>query len=254
MIRIAAIYDIHGNLPALDAVLGDIERENPDLIIIGGDVASGPLPRETLERLMGLGDRARFIRGNADRELVACFDGAAVNPDLPDAAQATARWVAGQLERRHRDFLADLRERAVIAVDGLGDILFCHGSPRSDEEILTEASSDIRVGKALTGVVQRVVVCGHTHMQFDRCVGGVRVVNAGSVGMPYGEPGAYWLLLGPGVEMRRTSYDLVAAAAVIRASGYPLADDFADHNLLAPPTAAEAITVFEGLASSHYPR
>lgn len=158
------------------------------------------------------------------------------------------------MERRHRDFLAQLRERAVIAVDGLGDILFCHGSPRSDEEILTEASPDICVGEALTGVAQRVVVCGHRHMQFDWCVGEVRVVNAGSVGMPYGELGAYWLLLGPGVALRRTSYDLVAAAAVIRASGYPLAEDFADHNLLAPPTAAEAIAVFEGIASSDYPR
>ena len=254
MIRIAAIYDIHGNLPALDAVLLDIEREEPDLIVVGGDVASGPLPKETLERLMGLGDRARFIRGNADRELVACFDGEAVNPGLPDAAQETARWAAAQLERRHRDFLAQLRERVVIAVESLGDILFCHGSPRSDEEILTKVSPDIRVGEALAGVAQRVVVCGHTHMQFDRCVGGVRVVNAGSVGMPYGEPGAYWLLLGPGVEMRRTRYDLVAAAAVIRASGYPLAEDFADHNVLVPPTAAEAIAVFEGMASDDYPR
>jgi len=198
---------------------------------------------------MSLGDRARFIRGNADRELVACFDGEVVNPRLPDAAKDTARWAAGQLERRHRDFLAQFREHVVIAVDGLGGVLFCHGSPRSDEEILTKASPDIRVGEALTGVAQRVVICGHTHMQFDRCVGGIRVVNAGSVGMPYGEPGAYWLVLGPGVELRRTRYDLVAAAAGIRASGYPLAEDFADHNLLVPPTVAEAIAVFEGMAS-----
>jgi len=247
--RIAAIYDIHGNLPALDAVLQDIEREQPDLIVVGGDVASEPLPRATLEPLMRLGDRARFIRGNADRELVACFDGGAVNPRLPDAAQETTRWAAAQLERLHRDFLARFPEHVIVAVDGLGDILFCHGSPRSDEEILTVATPEGRAREALTGVAQRVVVCGHTHMQFDRYVGAIRVVNAGSVGMPYGEPGAYWLLLGPGVELRRTRYDLATAAALIRASGCPMADDFATNNVLAPPTAAEAIAVFEDMAS-----
>jgi putative phosphoesterase len=247
--RIAAIYDIHGNLPALDAVLQNIEREQPDLIVVGGDVAAGPLPRATLERLMGLGERARFIRGNADRELVACFDGGAADPRLPAAAQQTIQWVAGQVERRHRDFLAQLPERITVAVDGLGDILFCHGSPRSDEEILTVATPDGRAREALAGVAQRVVVCGHTHMQFDRFVGMVRVVNAGSVGMPYGEPGAYWLLLGPGVELRRTPYDLAAAATLIRAGGYPMADDFAANNVLAPPPAAVAIAVFEGMAS-----
>jgi len=149
----------------------------------------------------------------------------------------------------HRDFLAQFPEHVIVAVDGLGDILFCHGSPRSDEEILTVATPDGRAREALTGVVQRVVVCGHTHMQFDRYVGAIRVVNAGSVGMPYGEPGAYWLLLGPGVELRRTCYNLATAAILIRASGCPMAGDFATNNVLAPPTAAEAIAVFEDMAS-----
>ncbi len=198
---------------------------------------------------MGLRERARLIRGNADRELVACFDGEAVNPNLPDVVQETTRWAAGQLECAHRDFLAQFPEHAIAAVDGLGDVLFCHGSPRSDEEILTAATPDGRAQEALAGVTQRIVVCGHTHMQFDRYVGATRLVNAGSVGMPYGEPGAYWLLLGSEVELRRTPYDLAAAATLIRASGYPMADDFATNNVLAPPTAAEAIAVFEGMAS-----
>ncbi len=247
--RIAAIYDIHGNLPALDAALREIDRKKPDLIVVGGDIASGPLPRATLERLMGLGDRARFIRGNADRELVACFDGEPLDPSLPDASQEETRWAAGQLDRAHRDFLARLPEHAIVAVDGLGDVLFCHGSPRSDEEILTVATPDGRVGAALAGVAQRVVVCGHTHMQFDRYVGTVRVVNAGSVGMPYGEPGAYWALLGPEVMLRRTPYDLDQAAELIRSSGDPQAHEFATHNVLAPPTAAEAIATFEHMAA-----
>jgi putative phosphoesterase len=247
--RVAAIYDIHGNLPALEAVLQDIEREQPDLIVVGGDVASGPLPRATVERLMRLRDWARFIRGNADRELVACFDGETLDPNLPDVVQEATRWAAGQLERAHRDFLAQFTAHTIVAVDALGDVLFCHGSPRGDEEILTAATPDERAREVLAGVTHDVVVCGHTHMQFDRHVGATRLINAGSVGMPYGEPGAYWLLLGPGVELRRTPYDLAAAAALIRASGYPLADEFADHNVLAPPSAAEAIAVFEGMAS-----
>jgi putative phosphoesterase len=245
VISIAAIYDIHGNLPALDAVLQDIEREQPDLIVVGGDLAAGPLPRATLDRLIGLGDRARFIRGNADRELVACYDTGSANPRLPDEAQLALQWVAGQLDRAHRDFLAQLPEHLVVAVEGLGDVLFCHGSPRDDEEILTAVTPESRAREALEGIAQSVVVCGHTHMQFDRSVGAVRVVNAGSVGMPYGEPGAYWLLLGPEVTLRHTSYDLTAAAAVIRASGYPMADDFADNNVLTPPSAAEALVLFE---------
>lgn len=247
--RIAALYDIHGNLPALDAALQEIDRENPDLIVVGGDIASGPLPRATMERLMGLGDRARFIRGNADRELVVCFDGGPLDPRLPTASQEETRWAAGQLDRVHRDFLAQLPEHAIVAVDGLGDVLFCHGSPRSDEEILTVATPDERAGAALAGVAQRVVVCGHTHMQFDRYVGAVRVVNAGSVGMPYGEPGAYWALLGPKVVLRHTPYDLDRAAELIRGSADPQAHEFATHNVLTPPTAAEAIATFEHRAA-----
>jgi putative phosphoesterase len=248
--KVAAIYDIHGNLPALEAVLAEIDQAAPDLIVVGGDVASGPIPKATLERLMTLGERARFIRGNADRELVARFDGVSLTQDTSETFQAMTVWAAQQLDRKHRDFLASFAAQAVLAVDGLGEVLFCHGSPRSDEEILTAATPDQRLQAALTGVEQDVVVCGHTHMQFDRHFGKVRIVNAGSVGMPYGEPGAYWALLGPQVTLRRTLYDLERAAHLIRASGYPQALEFAEHNVLQPPTAAEAIEVFERMAAS----
>jgi putative phosphoesterase len=248
--KAAAIYDIHGNLPALEAVLAEIERAAPDLIVVGGDVASGPMPRATLERLMALGARARFVQGNADREVVDCFDGVPLAPNTPEEVQELTTWAAQQLERRHRDFLASFAAQVVLNVDGLGDVLFCHGSPRSDEEMLTAATPDQRLQAALTGVEQPVVVCGHTHMQFDRQSGKVRIVNAGSVGMPYGEPGAYWLWLGPEVTLRRTPYDLEEAARMIRASGYPQARDFADNNVLQPATAAEAIEVFERMAAS----
>jgi len=236
-------------LPALEAVLAEIDQAAPDLIVVGGDVATGPIPKATLERLMGLSERARFVRGNADRELVACFDGAPFSPHLPEEVQATTAWVAQQLERRHRDFLASFETSVSLTVDGVGDVLFCHGSPRSDEEILTPATPEARLQAALTGVDAAVVVCGHTHMQFDRQFGRTRIVNAGSVGMPYGEPGAYWLWLGPEVILHQTSYHLEQAAQTIRASGYPQAQDFADNNVLQPPVAAEVTEFFERMAA-----
>jgi putative phosphoesterase len=249
--RVAALYDIHDNLDALEAALGEVERERVELILIGGDIVSGPLPRATLERLLALGERVRCIRGNADREVVAAFDGLSPDAGLADEVRAITEWTAGQLERRHRDVLAGLPGTLALEIAGVGAVLFCHGSPRSDEEILTRATPEARLREALAGVRQDVVVCGHTHMPFDRRVDGVRVVNAGSVGMPYGAPGAHWLLLGPeeGIAPRRTDYDRERAAARIRASGYPLATDFAENNVLRPPTAEEAIAVFERMAA-----
>ncbi len=243
--RVAALYDIHGNLPAVEAVLAAVEAEQPDFIVVGGDVAAGPLPRPTIERLLALGDRVRFVRGNADRLMVAAFDGAPFDPHVPPAAQQTDAWAAQQLDRAHRDVLAALPLTLTLPIDGIGDVLFCHATPRSDEETLTVRSSDARWQAALAGISQRVVVCGHTHMQFDRVVGDVRVVNAGSVGMPFGAPGAYWLMLGPQIVLRHTMYDLEAAAARIRSSGYPLADEFAQNNVLNPPSEAEALAVFD---------
>ncbi len=247
--RVAALYDIHGNLPALEATLREVDEVGPDLILIGGDVVPGPFPRASLERLLDLGERARFIRGNCERAVVAAFDGAPFPSATSPYVRETTAWTAQQLDRARRDILARWPETLAIEIDGVGDVLFCHGSPRGDEEILTAATPTERLRAALAGVEQRLVVCGHTHMQFDRSLDGVRVLNAGSVGMPYGEPGAYWLLLGPTVELRRTSYDLEQAAAAIRASGYPQADDFAANNVLQPATAAEATALFERMAA-----
>ena len=246
--RIAAIYDIHGNLPALEAVLREIERERPDLIVVGGDVAAGPMPRPTIERLMALGPQAHFVRGNADREMVAAFDGQPPDPGLPQAAKDQIAWSVGQLDRAHRDFLAGFTPPATFPVEGLGDAVFCHGSPRDEDEIITAATTDERLGRILAAVSQALVVCGHTHMQFDRRLGDTRVVNAGSVGMPYGEPGAFWVLLGPTVSLRRTEYDLEDAAERIRAGGYPWADDFAENNMRHPASADEVAALFEGWA------
>src|SRR5213083_340686 len=195
--RVAALYDIHGNLPALNAVLEELEGVRPDLVVVGGDIVSGPMPRETLERLGELGNHVRSLRGNADREVVAAFDGLPSARRMAEEVREVTRWTARQLKRSQRDFLAQLPEQITLHVEGLGDILFCHATPRSDEEIFTPITPQERLNTIFTGIEQQLVVCGHTHMQFERRVGSVRIVNAGSVGMPYAaRPGAYWLLIG----------------------------------------------------------
>jgi predicted phosphodiesterase len=237
-VRIAAIYDIHGNLPALDAVLEEVLDEQPDVVLIGGDSAAGPMPAETLDRLIGLGCRARFVRGNADRELVD-------PPDGDDVWARRARWAAGTLTAAHRELLTAAPPHVELEVDGLGPALFCHGSPRSDEEIITRLSPESRVRPMLEGVDAGVVVCGHTHVQFDREVAGARLVNAGSVGMPYeGDAGARWAMLGPDVSLRRTPYDLDAACAAFLAGGMPGADELVA-DLRKPPGADDASEHFE---------
>ncbi len=246
--KLAALYDIHGNLPALEAVLAEMKQDRFDLIVIGGDIVPGPLAKQTLQRLLDLGERVRFIRGNCEREVVAAYDGIPPHPRFSKEVLEVTNWTAQQLDRSQRDFLASLPEQLQLSIDGVGEVLFCHGSPRSDEEILTAATPEARLRAALAGVTQDIIVCGHTHMQYDRRLDGKEIVNAGSVGMPYAEPGAYWLALGPGVTLRRTSYDLEHAAAVVRASGYPQAEDFAAHNILQPESAAEATAYFERAA------
>lgn len=245
---VAAIYDIHGNLPALEAVLGAIDLLGIDQIVVGGDVAAGPQPRQTIARLMALRDRARFVRGNADREMVNAFDGAPPEPGTPAPLKAVAAWTAQQIDRSQRDFLASFELTVTLPIDGVGDVLFCHATPRNDTDVFTINTPAERLRDAFSGVTVPLVVCGHTHMQFDRMVGSTRVVNAGSVGMPYGDPGAYWLLIGGSITCKHTPYDLDAAADLIRRSGYPEARDFADHNVLAPPSAAEAVALFDQMA------
>ena len=245
MSPIAALYDVHGNLPALEAALADVEAAGARTIVVGGDVVPGPMPGETLDRLRALGPRARFLRGNTDRLVVAAMDGDPLAA-LPPAVREMMTWTAAQLDRSHRDFLAALPTSLALDVPGLGAVLFCHATPRDDEEILTAATPDDVARPMLAGVTQRLVVCGHTHLCLDRTVDDVRIVNAGSVGMPFDEPGAHWLLLDErGVRPQTTTYDLERAAALVRGTAYPDAEAFAARWVLAPPGAAASIAMLE---------
>jgi predicted phosphodiesterase len=242
---VAALYDVHGNLPAVEAVLADDAFARADAVVVGGDVAAGPLPAEVLDRLQALALPVRWVRGNADREVVAAFDHGDTDhtihaPDDP-AARADA-FTAGRISRAQRDLLAGFED--VVRLDGA---LYCHGSPRRDDEIITALTPEARLAPMLDGVREALVVCGHTHHQFDLHVGAQRVVNAGSVGMPYeGAPGAYWLLVADGEpEPRRTVYDVEAAGGPLRASGFPDVEDLIRESLVEPVEAAWVARHFE---------
>jgi putative phosphoesterase len=189
--RVATLYDVHGNLRALEAVLGEIPAEAT--IVVGGDVcAGGSHPAETLERLRALGERVLWLRGNADRELTPGEKGLA--PE--EAIEATrAALTAEQIA-----FLHSLSTTLQI-----GDTLFCHATPRNDVDIFTEGTPEEQIAHIFADIEAEIVVCGHTHTQFERMIAGKRVMNSGSVGMPYEDaPGAYWTL---DLVHRRTDYE-----------------------------------------------
>jgi predicted phosphodiesterase len=240
--RVAVLSDIHGVLPALDAVLAEPDASAADRIVVTGDIASGPQPVEVLDRLAELGDRICWVRGNADRELVRIRSGEQF--PFPDAVTP---WAAAQLRPDHVARLAGLPLSITLPVRGLGDVLFCHATPRDDEEVVLVDSRLERWAEVLGGLPDDVatIVCGHTHMPYTRLAHRRLIVNPGSVGMPYGRAGAHWGLLGPGAQLRRTEFDLDAACSqVAEQSGYPGAADWADEYLRSRNSDADALAAF----------
>ncbi len=242
--RVAVLADIHGNLPALDVVLAEVEAAGADTVVLLGDIALGPMPAQTLDRLAALGDRAVWVHGNCEREMITAFDGG----EVPGPNGSTAVAAAALIGRAERDRLDQLPLTVAIDIAGLGPTLFCHASPRRDDEMLLVDSSPQRWAAALADVSEATVLLGHTHMHFDRLAAGHRVVNAGSVGMPYGEPGAAWALLGPEVTLRNTRYDATEAAGLIAACGYPDAAAWATEYVLQHYSDTEALAAFTQIA------
>ena len=241
--KVAALYDVHGNLPALEAVLAEVEREQPDVIVFGGDLAAGWYPVEVLERVRGL-PNARFVAGNCEREMIAVFDGD------HDPKYHMTKAAAGKLSRAQRDFLAAFEPTVELEIDGLGPVLFCHATPGSDEDIITPSTPETEVEDELRSAPP-VVVYGHIHVQGDRRLPSHRLVNAGSVGMPYGQTAACWALLGPGVELRRTSYDLERAVPFLAAApGWTEGREWAEARRT-PPSAEQALEQFEKQRQKH---
>jgi len=238
--RVAALYDIHGNLPALEAVLEDIREAGVDQIVVGGDVLPGPMPKETLAFLLDLDIPVKFIQGNGDRVVFAQMAGTE-SSEVPEQFRETIHWNAQQLDPEHAHLLGSWPKTLRVEIPGLGDALFCHATPQSDTDVFTRLTPEDRLLPIFEGLDVSLVVCGHTHMQFDRTIGKIRVVNAGSVGMPFGEPGAYWLLLGSDIELRHTKFDLSRAAERIRETKYPRAEEFAGRNVLEPPSEEETL-------------
>jgi predicted phosphodiesterase len=237
-VRVAALFDVHGNLPALQAVLAEPDVAAADLVLCGGDTVAGPFPGACLDLLADLGDRLVEIHGNGERMVVA--------REGEDAA-----WCADQLSDAQLARIAALPSNAEVDVDGIGRVLLCHGTPASDTEIVTLVTPDERLAAILEGIEADVVLAGHTHSQIDRVAGRIRWVNGGSVGMPYEhEPGARWALLGPDVELRRTDYDREAAAELIRRSGMPDAELYADEYVLSLHSPDETAPYFEGMADA----
>jgi putative phosphoesterase len=227
--KIAVLADVHGNLPALRAVLAQVDRDPVDAIVVAGDVCGGPLARATLELLDSRAEPVHWIAGNSERETVAVFDGGEIPDDPPGRAAA---WSSGQLDGSWRDRLASWP--IALALDG---VCFCHGSPRRDDEILTRGTPDASLTEVLGAVAEGVVVGGHTHQQLIRRVRDDLVyVNAGSVGLPYeGWTSAFWMRVADGVpELRETGYDLAAALGELRASGFPDVDDHLEGSLVSP--------------------
>jgi len=243
-VDVLALYDIHGNVDALDAVLADPRAARPDAVVVGGDAVPGPFARETLARLDALSVPVHWIRGNGEREVGEAVGAPA--PPAEDLAAVTAALSAAEV--------GDERARALVALPltvELDGVLFCHASPRRDDEMLTRLSTAERWEAALAGVPAALVVGGHTHQQDDRSVGSARFVNAGSVGLPYeGDGAARWLWIADGEpDLRHTGYDAAAAGARILAAGWP--DERSVGGALTDPVEPIVVTrIFEDLARS----
>ena len=233
--RVAVIADVHGNAPAFEAVIAEMRARQPDVVVSCGDLSWGSLPGETVALARALADEVTcvFVRGNAERALL--------EPDADGSPSERALWMRANHSDDDLDFIRGFVETAVVAVEGLGAVRVCHGSPLSDKDCITPATPDERLRPLVAGLKESVLVSAHTHVQFDRRVAGIRSINPGSVGLPYeGRHGAFWALLDDDVTLLHTEYPLSETIRRYTATDDPLAETMVKM-LEDPPTRAEAI-------------
>jgi putative phosphoesterase len=240
---VAVLSDIHGVLPALDAALAEPDVQRAGRIVVTGDIASGPQPVQVLDRLTSLGELVVWVRGNADRELVELARDPGRDVGIP-----ISRWAADQLGAAHLALLDSLPHPVMLEVDGFGMVVFCHGTPRDDDEVVLVDTRIDHWSAVFAGLPDDVttIVCGHTHMPFVRLAHRRLVVNPGSIGMPYGSVGAHWALLAEGAAtLRRSAFDIEAARRLIRQTcDFPDVDAWTDEYLYARNSDADAVTAF----------
>ena len=231
---IATLYDIHGNLPALEAVLEQVSILPVTEIVIGGDVVLGPMPQVCLERLDQLDVPCTFIMGNCDRMVLETRRGQKVM-GVPDFVIEQLHWVKEQLSDDWMDRMEDWLFRKTIDTNGLGAVCFCHATPHSDTDIFSEGTPKASIIPLFDDSAERTFVVGHTHMQFDRLVGKKRIINSGSVGMPFDKIGAHWLVISDDIECCTTAYDFQGASKMIENTSYPGKTKFVENHVLNVP-------------------
>ncbi|RNI23870.1 metallophosphoesterase family protein [Flexivirga caeni] len=242
--QIAVLSDTHGVDPTLAAVLAEPDVRSADLVVVTGDLAAGPQPTQVLDRLRALGDRGLLVRGNADRDLVTVARGG----QPPEGTPAVDLWAAAQLGAADITLLDQLPHPATVDLDDFGQVLFCHGTPRDDNEVVLVDTRLSRWADVLADVPDavRIVCMGHTHVPFARLVGRRWLVNSGSTGMPYGSSGVPWVLLSAsGIRLRTTAIDPAeVAAAVVADSGFPEVDQWVQDYIVHPPSDVDAVLAF----------
>lgn len=242
--RIAALYDIHGNLPALEAALKETEQSGADEILVGGDVIIGPMSSACLDLLFNIKKPVHYILGNCEVAVLDHITGI-TNTQFPENIQKCIDWTAKNLRIDQVEAISSWPEKTSIEIDNLGHVLFCHATPESTTDVFTKITPESKLIDNFNSVDESIVVCGHTHMQFEKIISRTSVLNAGSVGMPFGLPGAYWLLLSNKIDFRKTLYDFNHAASLVKKTKYPDAYIFALKNILHPPSENSMLEILE---------
>ena len=246
---IAALYDIHGNLPALEATLLQLERRGITELIIGGDVIPGPLPNECLDCIKEFSGDLHLIKGNCEDMVLAVLENRPL-PKVPEEVRTNIEWTAANLKDRHIEWIQSWPATFSKSIKNIGTLLFCHATPISNTHIFTKDTPSEQLSFHFENINADIVVCGHTHMQFDRTIGNLRVINAGSVGMPFGPPGAYYLTVTPELQLNRLEYDVEKAGRLIKKSKYPSAQSFAEKNVLHPPSEESMLELLSGMGKT----